>query len=217
MSEPKGKARQVVEVVPGVHHWTLSDDRIGGTRSDAYAVVDEDGAVVLIDPLPVDEAALRKLGKVSAIVLTAGNHQRSAWRFRKAFGVPVWAPEGAHGLEESPDFFYVAGDTLPAGLVSFHTPGPTRAMYTLWMQQHPRSVVFISDLLTHEGGGTPEFVPSEYQDEPMRTRHSVQRILDHLPVQTVCFAHGEPIIGIGAAALRRALEEDMDSPAAPAP
>ncbi|WP_171818361.1 MBL fold metallo-hydrolase [Pyxidicoccus fallax] len=217
MSEPKGKAKRVVEVVPGIHHWTLADDRIGGGRSDAYAVVDDDGAVVLIDPLPVDEAALRKLGNISAIVLTAGNHQRSAWRFRKTFGVPVWAPEGAQGLEEEPDFSYAAGSTLPAGLVSFHTPGPTEAMYTLWVQQHPRSVVFISDLLTHEGRGTPQFVPSEYQDEPLRTRHSVQRILDRLPVQTVCFAHGAPIVGDGVTALRRALEEDMESPAAPSP
>ena len=217
MSEPRGKAKRLMEVVPGIHHWSLSDDRIGGARSDAYAVVDDDGAVVLIDPLPIDEAALRKLGTVSAIILTAGNHQRSAWRFRKAFSAPVWAPEGAQGLEEEPDFFYVAGNTLPAGLISFHTPGPTVAMYTLWVQRHPRSVAFISDLLTHEGGGTPEFVPSQYQDEPLRTRHSVQRILDHLPVQTVCFAHGAPIVGIGAAALRRALEEDPESPTAPAP
>lgn len=217
MSEPKGKAKRLVEVVPGVHHWTLSDDRIGGTRSDAFAVVDDDGTVVLIDPLPIDEAALRRLGKVAAIILTAGNHQRSAWRFRKAFSAPVWAPEGAHGLEDTPDFFYGSGATLPGGLISFHTPGPAVAMYSLWMQQHPRSVVFISDLLTHEGRGTPEFVPSEYQDEPLRTRHSVQRLLDRLPVETVCFAHGVPIVGEGAAALRRALEEDMESPATPAP
>lgn len=217
MSEPKGKAKHVVELVPGIHHWTLCDNRIGGARSDAYAVVDEDGAVVLIDPLPIDEAALRALGNIAAIVLTAGNHQRSAWRFRKAFNVPVWVPEGAQGMEEAPDYTYVAGETLPAGLVTFHTPGPTLAMYTLWVQQHPRSVVFISDLLTHESPGTPEFVPSEYQDEPLRTRHSVQRILDHLPVQTVCFAHGAPIIGEGAAALRRALQEDLESPSAPAP
>jgi hypothetical protein len=217
MSEPKGKAKRAVELVPGIHHWSVSDERIGGARSDAYAVVDDDGAVTLIDPLPIDEAVLRGLGNVTAIVLTAGNHQRSAWRFRKSFKVPVWVPEGAHGLEEAPDYTYVAGETLPGGLVTFHTPGPALVMYTLWIQQHPRSVAFISDLLTHEGGGTPEFVPSEYQDDPLRTRHSVQRILDHLPVQTVCFAHGEPIVGNGADALRRALQQDMESPAAPAP
>ncbi|MCP3099686.1 MBL fold metallo-hydrolase [Myxococcus sp. K15C18031901] len=217
MSEPKGKARRLVEVVPGVHHWSVSDDRIGGSRSDAYAVVDDDGAVVLIDPLPIDEAKLRELGDITAILLTAGNHQRSAWRFRKELGAPVWAPEDAHGLEDTPDFTYVAGDTLPAGLMPFHTPGPAIAMYTLWMQRHPRGVAFISDLLVHDDKGTPEFVPSEYQDDPLRTRQSVQRILDHLTVDTVCFAHGAPIVRDGAAALRRALEEDMEAPAAPAP
>ncbi|MBJ6763622.1 MBL fold metallo-hydrolase [Myxococcaceae bacterium JPH2] len=217
MSEPKAKARKTMEVVRGVHHWTLADERIGGMRSDAYAVVDEDGAVTLIDPLPIDEQSLRRLGSIVGIVLTAGNHQRSAWHFRKSLGVPVWAPEGALGLEESPDYHYVAGDTLPGGLSTFQTPGPTEAMFTLWLQMHPHAVVFISDLLTHDGNGTPRFVPSEYQDEPARTRVSIQRILDHLPVDTVCFAHGKPIVKDGASALRRALERDTEAPSAPAP
>lgn len=216
MSEPKAKAKELEEVVPGVYNWHVEDDRIG-TRSDAYAVVDRDGAVVLIDPLPIDEKLLRPLGTLTAIVLTAGNHQRSAWRFRKLFRVPVWAPENAHGLEEEPDTFYTSGDSLPGGLSALHTPGPAEVMFTLWMQQHPRGIVFVSDLLTHQGRGRPEFVPSQYQDDPMRTRTSVQRVLDHLPVDTVCFAHGEPIVGAGKAALRLALALDSEGPSAHAP
>jgi hypothetical protein len=215
MSEPKAKAHKTVEVVPGVHRWHVHDDRIGA-GSDAYAVVDQDGTVVLIDPLPIDAAALRKLGTVSAIILTAGNHQRSAWRLRKAFGVPVWAPERAHGLEDTPDTFYTNGESLPGGLIAYHTPGPAEAMYSLWMP-HPRAVLFLSDLLVHEGRGRPDFVPSQYQDDPRRTRVSVQRILDHLPLNTVCFAHGEPIIGAAESALRLALELDSEGPSAPAP
>ena len=217
MSEPKARAKDLEEVVPGVYNWHVRDDRIGGARSDAYAVVDRDGAVVLIDPLPIDEKLLRPLGTISAIILTAGNHQRSAWHFRKLFNIPVWAPERAHGLEEEPDNFYTSGDSLPGSLTAFHTPGPAEAMYTVWLQQHPRGIVFISDLLTHEGRGRPEFVPGEYQDDPQRTRVSVQRVLDHLPVDTVCFAHGEPIVGAGKAALRLALELDDERPSAPAP
>jgi hypothetical protein len=216
MSEPKAKAKHLVEVVPGVYNWHVRDERIGA-RSDAYAVVDRDGAVVLIDPLPIDEKLLRPLGTLTAIVLTAGNHQRSAWRFRKLFHIPVWAPVDAHGLEDEPDNFYTSGDSLPAGLSALHTPGPAEVMYTLWLQQHPRGIVFISDLLTHEGLGRPEFVPGEYQDDPQRTRVSVQRVLDRLPVDTVCFAHGEPIVGAGKAALRLALELDSEGPSAHAP
>lgn len=217
MSEPKARAKNLEEVVPGVYNWHVRDDRIGGVRSDAYAVVDRDGAVVLIDPLPIDEKLLRPLGSITAIVLTAGNHQRSAWRFRKLFHVPVWAPENAHGLEEEPDTFYTSGDSLPGGLTAFHTPGPAEAMFTLWLQQHPRGIVFLSDLLTHEGRGRPEFVPGKYQDDPLRTRASVRRVHDHLPADTLCFAHGEPIVGAGKSALRLALELDDEQPSAPAP
>jgi len=207
MSEPKAKAKDLEEIVPGVYNWYVEDERVG-MRSDAYAVVDRDGAVVLIDPLPIDEQLLRPLGVITAIVLTAGNHQRSAWRFREIFKVPVWAPEDAHGLEQEPDNFYTSGESLPAGLSAFHTPGPAESMFTLWMQKHPRGIVFLSDLLTHSGNGRPEFVPSRYQDDPMRTRVSVQRVLDHLPVDTLCFAHGEPIVSEGRTALQLALEMD---------
>ncbi|XXF78712.1 MBL fold metallo-hydrolase [Myxococcaceae bacterium GXIMD 01537] len=215
MSEPKAQAHKTTEVVPGVHRWHVHDDRIG-SGSDAYAVVDADGTVTLIDPLPIDESVLTKLGKVTAIVLTAGNHQRSAWRLRKALGAPVWAPEEAYGLEDTPDNIYTNGDSLPGGLVAYHTPGPAESMYALWMP-HPRAVLFISDLLVHEGRGRPRFVASQYQDDPVRTRRSVQRILDHLPLNTVCFAHGAPIVGAAEAALRLALELDTEAPSAPAP
>jgi hypothetical protein len=216
MSEPKAKASSLEEVVPGVYHWHIQDERIGA-RSDAYAVVDRDGAVVLIDPLPIDESLLQPLGSITAIILTAGNHQRSAWKFRKRFNVPVWAPRDADGLDEEADTAYGNGDTLPGGLSAFQTPGPAHVMYTLWMQQSPRGVVFLSDLLTNPGEGVLEFVPNEYQDEPVRTRMSIERIIEHLPVDTLCFAHGEPVLRDGEQALRRALKEDSEGAPAPAP
>jgi glyoxylase-like metal-dependent hydrolase (beta-lactamase superfamily II) len=212
MSEPKERAHRTVQVIPGIHRWSVSDDRIGGVESDAYAVVAEDGAVTLIDPLPIDDKALRKLGRVEAIVLTAGNHQRAAWHFRKLFGAPVWAPQDAYGLEDTPDATYSSGDNLPGGLVAYHTPGPAESMYALWLER-PRRVIFLSDLLTHVKRGTPRFVESEYQDDPSRTRRSVQRILDHLPIEVLCFAHGKPILEDGVGALRRALDEDTEAPA----
>ncbi|OJH41370.1 MBL fold metallo-hydrolase [Cystobacter ferrugineus] len=212
MSQPKKRARRTEQVVPGIHRWSVEDDRIGGVHSEAYAVVSEDGAVTLIDPLPIAPDALSALGRVEAIVLTAGNHQRAAWSLRKTFGAPVWAPLDAHGLEDSPDATYTNGDNLPGGLMAYHTPGPAEVMFTLW-KERPRSVVFLSDLLTHDEEGTPRFVDSQYQDDPARTRVSVRRILEHLPVEVVCFAHGRPILEDGAAALRQALSEDSEFPA----
>jgi hypothetical protein len=211
MSEPKQRAHRTLEVIPGIYRWSVQDDRIGGAQSEAYAVVAEDGSVTLIDPLPIDEKALRKLGRVEAIVLSAGNHQRAAWHLRQVFGAPVWAPLNAYGLEDTPDATYSGGDSLPGGLVAYHTPGPVESMHALWLER-PRSVVFLSDLLIHSGKGTPHFVESQYQDDPGRTRLSIRRILDHLPVEVLCFAHGDPILQGGVAALRRALDEDTETP-----
>lgn len=209
MSQPKERAERVEQVIPGLYRWSVRDDRIGGVRSEAYAVVAEDGAVTLIDPLPIEERALKELGPVEAIVLTAGNHQRAAWQLRRVFQAPVWAPQQAYGLEDNADITYGAGDTLPGGLVAYHTPGPAMSMYTLWLER-PRSVIFVSDLLTHDEEGTPRFIDSQYQDEPARTRTSVRRLLEKLPIDVVCFAHGAPIVADAESVLRRALVEDTE-------
>ncbi len=212
MSEPKSKARRTYEIAPGLHRWKVSDDRIGGMESDAYAFVSV-GRVTLIDPLPIGEEALRRLGLVEAIVLTAANHQRSAWRYRRALGVPVHAPEGvpvgpAPGeLEEAPDQTYREGTALPGGLEPLHAPGPAMAMYALWLQS--TQAVFVSDLLVRQGP-TPTFVPAEYQDDPHRTRTSVRRLLEGLPIEIICFAHGPPLVRGARRALMRALEQDRE-------
>lgn len=209
MTEPKAKARKLLEVGPGLWRWRVHDDRIGGDESDAWAVV-VSGRSVLIDPLPLADSALehlRELGEIEAIVLTASCHQRSSWRLRQATGAPVYAPQGAEGLEERPDHWYSGGDLLPGGLTPIHTPGPTEAMYALWLAR-PRSVIFLSDLLVNDGTGSLSFWADEYQDDPARTRASVRRLLDDLPVQMLCPAHGPPICTNARAAMRRALDED---------
>lgn len=214
MTEPRTSARATKEILPGIHHWSVKDDRIGNADSDAYAIVDN-GRVVLIDPLPIAEAALRALGEVEAIVLTAGNHQRSAWRFRKAFGAPIYAPEGAHGMEDEADHSFSGGDLLPGRLAAFHAPGPCEAMYALW-RARPTSVVFLSDLLVHgHSSGRLRFVAAEYQDEPARTRASVRRILDDIPMTALCLAHGPPVLQGAREALRKALDEDDERLPAP--
>lgn len=207
MSEPRTRAHRTDEILPGIFRWSVSDERIGGYNSSAFAVVDDDGAVVLIDPLPIEPRLLRKLGRIEAIVLTAGNHQRSAWRFRKLFGVPVWTPVDAYKLLERPDATFSGGDLLPGQLVAFHTPGPVDSMHSIWREAH-RSTLFLSDLLTHDANAVPRFVDSGYQDEPERTRASVRFLQEHVPVEALCFAHGEPILTHGSEALRRALGED---------
>ncbi len=218
MSEPRASARRIVAVVPDVHRWSVADDRIGGAESDAYAVA-EGGHLTLVDPLPVDPALLSRLGEVEAIVLTAPCHQRASWRFRRMFGAPVFAPESARvgrrpgELEEAPDIVYTNGDVLSAGLIAVHSPGPDEHMHALWLDR--RRAAFVSDLLVHDGGGAPRFVPDEYQEAPWRTRESVRRLAARLPIEALCFAHGPPILAGAADAVARALAADAGEPRRP--
>lgn len=121
MSEPRTIATGADEVVPGVWHWTLHDERIDFV-SDSYALASDEG-VVLIDPLPLAEESLRGLGAVVAICLTCGSHQRSAWRYRSELGAPVYAPALAREIDEEPDERYSHGVLLPGKLRASFTPG----------------------------------------------------------------------------------------------
>ena len=203
MSEPTTMADGVETIAAGVWNWHILDERIN-FRGDAHAVAD-DGGVVLIDPLPLDPAALSELGPVTAICLTAACHQRAAWRYRKECGVKVYAPEGSRETDEEPDERYAAGDVLPGGLEAVHTPGPEPAHFSFLRADAP-GVLFCSDLLMCMPDGAVHFVPGQYHDDPDATHASVRRLLD-LEFAVLCFDHGPPVTEDPHAALRHALEE----------
>src|SRR5438093_5340378 len=72
MSEPKTVATSMREIVPGLFHYSILDERVR-SQSDAYAVVAV-GRAVLIDPLPIEAPLLERLGAIEAIVLGAPSH-----------------------------------------------------------------------------------------------------------------------------------------------
>jgi glyoxylase-like metal-dependent hydrolase (beta-lactamase superfamily II) len=190
-------------VLPGILRWSLAEPKPGAPRDEAYALEDS-GPLVLIDPLSVEGWPPERLGQISAIVLTAACHQRAAWRLRRERGLDVFAPDGARGFAEQPDLTYAGGDALPGGLTAFDAPGPTEASVALWLTR-PRGLVYLADLLVHDGSGRPRFLPDDQLKDPRRTRLSVQRIHDQLEVEALLFAHGPPILEGGARALRECL------------
>jgi glyoxylase-like metal-dependent hydrolase (beta-lactamase superfamily II) len=205
MSEPKATAKEVELVVPGLLHWTVHDERIGN-RSDAWALT-TGAETILVDPLPLETDAVAVLGNVKVVLLTIQSHQRSAWNVRKHFRCPVFAPKGAEGLEEAPDYWYEDGAVLPAGIRAFHAPGPCEASFALLAPRPGAQVLFVGDLLVRPRAEGPlAFVPSAYQDAPQRTRDSVRRLLE-LDAPIVCSGHGAAVVGGGVEAMRRALEE----------
>ena len=204
MPEPGGTAKLVGEILPGVYRFTIHDDRID-FESDSYVVI-EDGKAILIDPLPMAEKDLKKLGPVEAVCLTGSCHERSAWRYRRELNVPVYAPQGGVDFEETPDRWYKVHDRLPGNLLAVHTPGPTEAHYSFFLERNG-GAVFCADLLTNAGGKGLVFVAGEYQDEPARTRESVRHLLN-LDFRALCPDHGNPVTVGAKDAITRALERD---------
>ena len=202
MSEPSAVADHVEEVVPGVWQWGVPDDRIGGYLSSAHALAGADGTV-LIDPLPLADESLRELGPVAAIVITAGGHQRSAWRYRRELGVPVYAPALSKEIDEEPDERYGDGDLLPGGLTARFTPGAGTTQHTLLTSGDP-GVAFVPDLLVKIPGMDLMLTPAEYVHDPELQRKSVERLLG-LPFTVLCLSHGEPVVGDPQTAIRAAL------------
>ena len=209
MSEPKTKADCIQPLTPWLYHWTVPDDRIGDFRSDAYAVQTPDG-LILIDPLPLTNDALSILEKVVTVCLTAGCHQRSAWRYRKVFGVPVYAPEEAVGLEEEPDQAYHDGDSLPGGFKAIRITGLPDAHALLLETEGGSGALFCGDLLIRKGDGPFGLLPNKYLQDPTLARESA-RSLAQLKVDTLCPAHGEPCITGCADVIQQVLEGTKNS------
>jgi glyoxylase-like metal-dependent hydrolase (beta-lactamase superfamily II) len=204
MAEPTAVAEAAEEVVPGVWDWGVANERIGGAESTGHAVSGEDG-VVLVDPVRLAPDALSALGPVRAILLTAQCHQRSAWRYRRDFGAPVWAPEGTRPLEEEPNERYHAGDLLPGVLRAVRTPGPEEVHFSFLLERDPR-VLFCSDLLTNYAGRGLDFVPLVYHHDPTQTRRTVEGLLD-LDFEILCLDHGSAVTADPQAEIRALLAQ----------
>jgi len=201
MSEPRAVAEAAEEVVPGVWHWRVHDDRIDFV-SAAHAVESDEGTV-LIDPLPLAPEALSRLGRVAAVCLTTSGHQRSSWRLRRELGVPVWAPALVREVDEEPDERYGDGDRLPGGLLAVFTPGAGTRQHSLL--DGKRGVLFTPDLFVVPPGGRLSFTPSQYMHDPAEARRSAEKLLG-LAFSVLCTGHGAPVLDDPKAAIRAALQ-----------
>jgi glyoxylase-like metal-dependent hydrolase (beta-lactamase superfamily II) len=200
VSEPKTVAASIEEVVPGVWRWSIHDERIDFLGA-AYAVKKDDG-VAMIDPLPLERAALDELGDVGAIVLTCGSHQRCAWRYRRELGAPVYAPALSKEIDEEPDVRYGDGDSLPGGLSAVFTPGAGTTQHTLLLGD-PK-VAFVPDMLVETPDGRVAMLASRWMYDPEEARRSVEKLLD-LDFDVLCLAHGGAVTDGAKDALRAAL------------
>ncbi|MFQ6613662.1 MAG: hypothetical protein ACE5D1_02360 [Fidelibacterota bacterium] len=190
MSEPQAQATSIEFVFPDVLHWTIRDERIGHHPSEAYGIKTS-GGVVCIDPVSLRPETT--IGKVTAVVLTHRNHQRSAWSFRKRHACPVYVPEGASGLDESPDETYGENTVLPGNLQALASRGFQHSAYLLYQSETGKTVAFVSDLIFQDPKTGYRFPVQPGYFDPSGGIEDARRLIE-AGVDCLAPGHGSPIL-----------------------
>ena len=197
--------RPIREVLPGVYHWTAIHPRIR-LPVDSYYI---EHARVLIDPMVPGEGLdwLTRRETPEQIVLTNRHHLRDSERYVDAFCCPIrCSTAGLHEFEHGPKVVgFEYGKELAPGITA-HQVGAICPDDTALHVQAEGGAIAFGDGLTRPRGGRLAFMPGFLLgDDPSRVRaglrDSLRRLVD-LDFDNLLFAHGEPLIGGGRAALR---------------
>ena len=198
--------RPIREVLPGVYHWTAIHPKIR-LPVDSYYV---ESARVVLDPMEPREGLewFETRAMPSQIVLTNRHHLRHSVRYAEAFGCPIRCSEtGLHEFEHGPRVEgFAFGEELAQGITARQLGAICTDDTALHIRTGDGSALAFADGLTRPRGGGLTFVPGFLMgDDPSavraRLRESLRGLLD-LDFDHLLFAHGEPLIGGGKAAMR---------------
>lgn len=204
MSEPKARASEVNRVFPWLLHFTINDERLGDFRGDAYAIQSSDG-LIAIDPVTLEDDITHEVAETKYVILGAGGHQRSSWRYRREFGAEVYAPKGSDGLDEEPDHWYEEGDELPAGIQAIKGKWYDTYYHLIYTHSDQTKVLICGDLITQSPGGPYRFPMGEKIPSYDVPREEVKMLMG-LNANVLCPGHAEPTADACNAALQSALD-----------
>jgi hypothetical protein len=198
--------RPIREVLPGVHHWTAIHPRIR-MPVDSYYI---EPARVVVDPMVPREGLewFEARATPSQVVLTNRHHLRHSERYAEAFGCPIRCSEtGLHEFERGPKVEgFAFGEELAPGITAHQLGAICPDDTALQILTGDGSALAFADGLTRPRGGGLMFVPGFLMgDDPSAVRaglrESLRGLLD-LDFDSLLFAHGEPLVGGGKAAVR---------------
>jgi len=192
----------VDEAFPGVFHWAVFHEPIQAPVSSYFVAP----AGIVIDPKLPDGGLDELPGRPEQVVLTTGLHHRDAQRFADAFDIPVRAPEEARDrLGDTLEFRPFADrEEIAPGVTALSIDHLAPDEYALHLDADAGALAFADGI--HRYGGALGFFPDDLLgDDPDRVKQGLKdaygglltRDFDHL-----LFAHGDPLVGGGKAALK---------------
>ena len=191
------------ELFSGVLHWTAVHPNLG-TRVSSYYV---ESAGVLIDPM-VPEGGLDAFAgrsRPQQVLLTSGNHTRDADRFAEAFGCTiVVSREGAERIGGAlRTEVYAEGEDIAPGVRAVHIGVLSPDEYAFHLNVGDGAIA-VADGLTHYGDVLGFFPDGLLGEDPRRVKEGLKQqfatLLDRR-FEHLLFAHGDPIVRGGRAAL----------------
>jgi hypothetical protein len=199
----------LVEVVPGILHWSGRHPRIG---QDVHSyLIPEAGAV--LDPILPDGVleALRESGPPDRVLLTNRHHYRDSARLVAELGCTVHCPEsGLHEFEGGPEVAgYAWGDEPAPGITAHEDDAICPDDGALHIAVGAGALALADAVIRWDG--ELSFVPDFLMDDPEGTKRGIVealRRLCELDFDALLLAHGEPIPGGG----REALAAFVESP-----
>lgn len=194
----------MVEIAPGLWHWTARRESIGMDVSSYFLTSER----VVIDPMiPPDGVEwFEAHAAPEHALLTNRHHDRDAWRLREEFGCTVHCiRNGVYELEGRGEVeAFEFGDELPGGIVAHEVDALCPDESALHIPAH-RALACADGVVRWETGDPLRFVPDVLMDDPERTkeglRDSYRRLLE-LEFDLLLLAHGEPVVGGARDALR---------------
>jgi hypothetical protein len=202
----------IVEILPGVQHWTRPHPRHGFTVSSYWL---DDGGVA-IDPLLPEEGIewfAQRTTAPSAVVLSNRHHYRQSGALNERFAVPVLVPRS--GLKEfthdEPVVPYEPGDTLPGGLLAVDVDAISPDDCGLYLGSVRALWLADSVVRAFAPDSQPGFVVDALMDDPPATKRGLLRalaaVLDEHDVEHVLLAHGPPMLEDGGEQLRELIAD----------
>jgi hypothetical protein len=190
----------VREIAPGVVHWTAIHPNFNMEVSSYWLPAER----VMLNPLaPPDE-----LGDPAAVVLTNRHHYRSSGEVAGRAGCPVYVPrEGMHEFTSGePVTPYGDGDEPVGGLHAHHIGAISDDEYAIAIPGQ-RALAVADGVVRGPAGGPLGFVPDHLMgDDPEAVKAGLRaayaRLLDDVAFEHLLLAHGTPLVGDGASALR---------------
>lgn len=201
-------ALEFAQISPSLALWQTHDKTVKADLFSSAVTVAEQ--IFLIDPIEIADQALHELvgsHQITGLIITSGNHVRSADAYIRRFSVPLFAHRNSLADRAPSDLVEIKdGSRIADGLEVIGMEGAGPGEIALYHAADGGTFIIGDALINFEPYGF-SFLPDKYCENKKRMRESVRKLL-RFDAERILFAHGTPILSEASARLRQLLDGD---------